>query len=234
VQAHPTFLEARAELLVALMLELDDARFEGTQRKSQQRAAQRTRESLEQARAPEGREQRVRQLREAEQAHGEASAQLLARAEDASSRAEAQLKALVQAPLDEAAATERVAVVRAQALRAAVHGGPGAPALIETLRASGEAQGWDVIAQAEYALNAARVSPELRREATTALEALRQRDASFLRAYVLGARLALDSGERQAAASLADMALALNPAHEVARGLKAMAPEGNLRASPAP
>jgi len=114
-----------------------------------------------------------------------------------------------------------------------VTGGTGAPAIIEQLRATGEAQGWDAIAQAEHALNAPGVRPETRSAAAQALEQLRQRDASFLRTYVLGARLALASGEPATAASLADMALALNPAHDVARGLQALARRDSTGVAPA-
>ncbi|HET9450509.1 MAG TPA: zinc-ribbon domain-containing protein [Aggregicoccus sp.] len=234
VQAHPGFVEAQAELVVALALELDDLRFERAQHQLQQRRARRERESLESARSPEGWQQRAEQLRLTEATHREASALLTRREEAAATRAEAARRELLQAvPEEEAAPSERLARARAHALLVAVNGAPGAPALLEALRASGDPQGWDVIAQAEHALNAAGTSPEVRAAAASALEALRRRDAAFLRAYVLGARLALASGEGSSAAALADMALALNPAHDGALALQAMAREGRASASPA-
>jgi hypothetical protein len=229
LDAHPGFIEARAELVVALALELDDVKVEQALRRQEAGAAQRERELLERALAPEGWEKQAVQLRSVQAAKQGAAEQLEPRVEQLTARAEEALRRLEPEGGRVATPEEQRARVRAQALLGAVQGAPGSMARAEQLRADGGGQGWDVIAEAEYVLNApsSSLGPTARNDSVRALEALRQRDAAFLRSYVLGARLALAAGERRSAAALLDMAVALNPTHEVARTLQELARSEN-------
>jgi hypothetical protein len=99
-----------------------------------------------------------------------------------------------------------------------VQGSDEAIVLAERYRQQGGSDGWAEIAYAEYALNA-RVPPDTRRQAIEGLEALRSRDASFIRPYILSARLLLANHAPEAAANALEAATALNPGHKLAREL---------------
>jgi hypothetical protein len=82
----------------------------------------------------------------------------------------------------------------------------------------GGLDGWADVANAEYALNT-RVTPETATQALDEMRALQRSDTTFLRAYVLGGRLALQTKQRDLAASQFEAALALNPDHILAQTL---------------
>ncbi|MBF5043999.1 hypothetical protein FGE12_16495 [Aggregicoccus sp. 17bor-14] len=229
LRAHPSYAEARGELALALALELDDAKVRESQARLLEQGAQREREELEAARAPEGWERRSEQLRSVQARHHEKVVAESKRVQEARARAEAAMTALGPAPSPDAPAAELASRARAEALLSAVEGSAEAPAALQRLRATGAAQGWDAIAQAEYALNGPpeRLGGAALQEATAALEQLRQSDAAFVRAYVLGARLALAMHAPRGAAALLDMALSLNPEHEGVRSLQAAASDAS-------
>ena len=82
----------------------------------------------------------------------------------------------------------------------------------------GTNDGWVAVALAEYAINA-QVAPALIAEARAESERSRSADSTFLRPYVLAARLALLQKDYDAASTALDAVVALNPAHEMARQL---------------
>ncbi len=126
-----------------------------------------------------------------------------------------------------------LAVTRAEAVYFGAKGSDRALQFSERYRLLGGKDGWDVIAFAEYVANA-HVTPATMAQARADLEGLRTADAAFLRAYVLGARLALAQREPDAAAILIDAAVALNPSHEVAQQLVAWVEESRRSEVPRP
>ncbi len=108
--------------------------------------------------------------------------------------------------------------VRVQAVFHGVKGADQAVVLSERYRQLGGAGGWADLAYAEYALNG-RVPPETRNQAAAGLEALRSRDASFIRPWVLRGRLLLANKQTADAIAAFEAATALNPAHAVASDL---------------
>jgi hypothetical protein len=125
------------------------------------------------------------------------------------------------APENEPAA-DVVARLRAQAVQAGVTGNVQALALAERLRKVENPAHWSAISLAEYGLNA-RSPPATLAELSQALQAVRERDNTFIRAYVLGARLALRQQDPATARTLLDTVEALNPNHALARKLRAWA-----------
>ncbi|HME91784.1 MAG TPA: hypothetical protein VKE49_10195, partial [Myxococcaceae bacterium] len=113
---------------------------------------------------------------------------------------------------------EDATAIRAQAVYYAVKGVDKAEGLARGYRELGTRDGWDGVALAEYALNA-QVGSALIGEARAESERSRSTDSAFLRPYVLAARLALLQKDYDAASSLLDAVVALNPAHEMARQL---------------
>ncbi len=112
-----------------------------------------------------------------------------------------------------------VARVKAQAIYQGVSGSAEALALAERLRKVESHPHWSDLAQAEYALNA-HSPPAALPDVVDALAQVRQQDQTFLRAYVLGARLALRQKDPATAQTLLDAVLALNPNHTLARTLQ--------------
>ncbi|HVE85323.1 MAG TPA: lipid kinase, partial [Myxococcales bacterium] len=82
------------------------------------------------------------------------------------------------------------------------------------------------VALAELALNA-RVSPDAMISAHAEMDELAQKDSTFLRSYVLSARLSLAQKHNESAVAGLEAVLALNPAHEIARQLLDWARSGD-------
>jgi len=108
--------------------------------------------------------------------------------------------------------------IRAQAVYYGVKGVDKAEVLARGYRELGTKDGWDAVALAEFAINAP-VTAALVAEARSESERSRSADSTFLRPYVLAARLALLQRDYEAASTALDAVVALNPAHEMARQL---------------
>jgi hypothetical protein len=113
---------------------------------------------------------------------------------------------------------EDAGAIRAQAVYYGVKGVDKAETLARSYRELGTKDGWEAVALAEYAINA-QVAPALIAEARAESERSRSADSTFLRPYVLAARLALLQKDYDAASTVLDAVVALNPAHEMARQL---------------
>ncbi len=216
--SHPHYLEAHAELAVALSLNLSDLQADIERLRLQSEAVAREREAalkLSQRAEREARRAALQQELEAiarEMAPQRASMELLRKELDA------QITLLGKAPKEESASAA-AARLKARALYASVLAVPDALALAERLRnTEGAPHLWSTVARAEYALSASS-PPDTLVAVAKDLEALRQADSSLLRAYLLGARVALRLKDTAAARSLLDDALALNPGHAVASRL---------------
>ena len=218
LKAHPDFLEARAELAVALALELDDVRWSrrcGARRRAARSASASRWRARRAPRAGRSRRAAAPRSRPARQGGVE---QLEARVQQLTARAEEALRGLEPEGGRRPRQEEQRARMRAQALLGAVQGAPGSMARAEQLRADGSGQGWDVIAEAEYVLNAPASSlgptGAQRPSGAGGAAPARRRLPAHLRARrPPGAR----AGERGARRALLDMAVALNPTHELAR-----------------
>jgi hypothetical protein len=217
VEAQPNYVEAQAALALALVLELDDRRA-AIQRYSREADALTTQKARLEAERP-SQDWRAQANRLMDQI-------ALVRAKivplDEETRGlQAQLKAAYGAlmKMEAAQPAERLARTRTEALFNAIDGQDQAIALSERYRQMGGQDGWADVAYAEYALNTKGVPPETLQQALDQMRALQKRDTTFLRAYVLGGRLALQLKQRELAATQFDAALALNPDHSLAQTL---------------
>ena len=219
---HPKYAEAQAELAVALTLQLGDLNAENDRLRLQSDQLKRQADQLAKAKPSQDWEARAEALRgqvrdlEREQRPMRAGAEALRK------RLDALMIAVRDGPEVEPAATV-AARLKAQALYASVTGDASALALAERLRQVESAAAWSRLAHAEFALSSG--SPATTLETVSKeLEALRTADATLMRAYVLGARLALRQNDVATARALLDETLALNGKHEVARRMLAQLP----------
>jgi hypothetical protein len=116
----------------------------------------------------------------------------------------------------------KLAALRAQALFHGVSGTDQALVLSKRYETTAEGavpDGWIDLAIPEYAANA-RVSEELMTQALGKIDELHKRDSTFLRTYVLSARLHLIKNELEAATSDLDQVLSMRKDHDVAAELR--------------
>ncbi|WP_240359783.1 hypothetical protein [Pyxidicoccus trucidator] len=218
--AHPKYTEAQAELAVALSLRMSDLQAELEQLRVRAERLNRKRDATRDIGDAAERQLQVASL---DKALGEVAKELAPiRSEVDSLRQELdkQLAVLSAAPEVEPAPA-LLARLKARALHAGVTVAPDALALAERLRnAEGSPGTWSTLARAEYALSSGS-PPDSLMGVAKELAALRQEDRTLLRAYVLGARLALRLNQQDTAHSLLDDTLALNPNHQLASKLLA-------------
>ena len=217
VAAHPDFTQARSDLVVALALGLDDVRVESSHLEDEVRRLGEDIRALQRARAPGDWPTRVNVMEQSLAATRRALQPLRRKAEELERRAGTAVRPFLEPPAAEGPARSPDAV-RAEAVLVGVRGDPQAIPLAERLRLLGDRR-WATLAHAEYALNG-RAPPDTLDEAAGALAVLRQEDATFLRPYVLGARVALRRGDAEGAQGLLDAVVALNPRHALARSLR--------------
>ncbi len=212
VMAHPDSVVARSALVMALSFLADDSNAEA--RRTQTRSAElKTRlESLD-ADSP----LRATLESQLEQTHGQvrvATAQSIER-ENALRAEVAQLDASIKAkgPVG----TDRLAALRARAVAAGVLGEVSALTLAEEFRqnASGP-DNWADLALPEYVCNGGSSFEEALKQ----LEAVESRDDTFLRAYVLSARIHLIQHNPAGAESQLARVLAFHPGHDSAKRLQ--------------
>ncbi|WP_241759379.1 hypothetical protein [Pyxidicoccus parkwayensis] len=215
---YPKYIEAQAELAVALSLRLSDLQAE--MEIFQSRADKLNREKAE-TRDLIDEEERLQRVAALDKDMAEVSAALAPIREEADKLRKdlyAQLAALAQAPEVEPAPAV-VARLKARAVHAGVTVASDALMLAERLRnVEGSPKTWSSLARAEYALSSGS-PPDSLLEVSKELEALRQEDQTLSRAYVLGARLAIRLDDPAAARSLLDDVIALNPNHQLAKRL---------------
>jgi hypothetical protein len=213
--AHPRYTEAQAELVVALSLRLSDLQADTERLRMRVDRLNRKKDETQGLRDPQERALRIASLdKELADIAAEATP-LRNEADSLRKELDSGVSVLAQAPEVEPAPA-LVARVKARAIHAGVTVAPDALALAERLRnAEGTSKAWSTLSRAEYALNSGS-PPDSLTEVAKELEALRQEDRTLLRAYVLGARVALRLNDPSTARSLLDDALALNPNHQLA------------------
>jgi cytochrome c-type biogenesis protein CcmH/NrfG len=218
VHKWPVYLEARAAHVTAMLFQLDNARME-LQRLSHESSAIDTQiNRLREQRSPVDWQEQVNALVDR---LGEIKAQrdpVAERTVALDQDVNVAFRALQDAAEGGLSLEDEVHLVRAQAMYFGVKGSEQALALSERYRAIGGGEGWGDLAWAEYALNS-RVAPDTRGQAREALEALRAKDPSWVRLYVLIGRLALAENALDAATTAFESAVTLNPKHQTARSL---------------
>ncbi|WP_233609979.1 tetratricopeptide repeat protein [Corallococcus sp. AB049A] len=220
--AHPKYAEVQAELAVAHALQLSDLHAEFDRLRIQADALKRQADDVTTAKASPQWMGEARALR-LEMSALEREMQPL-RTDIAARRKEfdALVETLRAAPDVEPAATV-ASRLKAQALHASVTGASNALALAERLRQVEPTPAWSVLARAEYALSSGSPAATLK-AVSEELGALRSQDRLLLRAYVLGARLAIRQGDPDTARTLLDEVVALNPKHDLAKRMLAQTP----------
>jgi hypothetical protein len=223
-QKFPDYIEGHAGLVTAVSLQLDDVqqrvrRIEQLVEKNNTRIARYNREhspsnweSLAQ-----GLSAQVEGLIKEHKPLAEQGQKLDSNARDAYKGLE-----VAVTRIGDPSKSARLAAWRAQALFHGVSGTEQAITLTTRYEAEarGEApDGWIDLAIPEYAANA-RVSEELMEKANAKLDELHKRDATFLRTYVLQARLALIRKDLDGAAQYLDQVLSMQKGHDVAQELR--------------
>ncbi|MFZ5468471.1 MAG: zinc-ribbon domain-containing protein [Myxococcota bacterium] len=220
-KAFPFYVDAVAGRVLALSLQLDDARIAVRRFQSQSDELNRKIARLKEAKSPGNWLNQVNALIDDLAAVKAKSDPLIDEAARLDGVVNEALQRLRAHPEGLAPEEEQV-VVRAQAIYFGVKGSDQAIALSERYKRlrQGADDGWSAVAFAEYALNA-RVAPETLRQAREQLEEVIAKDKTFLRPYVLAARLAQAEKNDEAASNLLGAVMLLNRRHEVAAQLHA-------------
>ncbi|MFP2933220.1 hypothetical protein ACLESO_50360 [Pyxidicoccus sp. 3LG] len=217
---HPKYVEAQAELVVALSLQLSDLQADSERLRLR---SNKLLQALGEARQDDDlaeREIRVANIQKDVEEVAAEMAPLKDASDSLRKELDAQVSALASAPEVEPAQA-LVARVKARAVHAGVTMAPDALQLAERLRNVDSASSpWSLLARAEYALSSGS-PPESLVAVAGELEALRQKNSTLLRAYVLGARMALRLDDPETARSLLNDVVTLNPNHQLAKRLHA-------------
>ncbi|PTL76914.1 zinc-ribbon domain-containing protein [Vitiosangium sp. GDMCC 1.1324] len=231
--AHPRSVELQAEVGVALGMHLDDTQARVSTLKEKAVRLQSRISLLTQAQKPFDWQSRVNAMREELAATQRELLPIEDRGKVLSKDAVQALKLLESAPEKESR-EDGLARLRGRALLNGSLGGDEALGMAVKL-SQADLSDWSTLTMAEYVLHGAKPSETQVKEAADSLERLREKDKTFLRAYVLGARIALLRKEPAAAQALLDTVITLNPKHELARQLHAHAREvAKQEPAPAP
>ncbi|WP_246357864.1 tetratricopeptide repeat protein [Pyxidicoccus fallax] len=216
--AHPRYVEAQAELVVALSMRLSDVMADAERLRTRTDLLNRVRADAAGMRDIAGRNLRAAAANKELADIANEMEPIREESNKLRGELDAQLATLAKAPEVEPAPA-LVARVKARALHAGVTVAPDALMLAERLRSvEGASKLWSTLARAEYALSSGS-PPDSLAEVARELEALRKADSTLLRAYVLGARVALRLDDPATARSLLDDTLALNRHHQLASKL---------------
>jgi hypothetical protein len=221
--AHPESVELLAEVGSALAMHLDDTQVRVTTLREKVKRLQARISRLAADQTPADWQSRVNTMRDELAATQRALTPIEERGTMLSKEAVQTLKRLDAIPEKEAREAA-LARLRGRALLNAALGGGEALGMAVQL-AQAELRDWRTLTMAGYVLNHATPSETQVEEAASALEHMREADKTFLRAYVLGARIALMRKEPAAAQALLDTVITLNPKHELAQQLHVYAGE---------
>ena len=218
VERYPQWVGVRATQVLAQTLELDDQRVLLRRRLSDAEALKTTLARLEAERTPtdwkaqsDAARARLEQLRKQTDPMVDAVNAL-------ESKLNATRDALNRLPPGNE--DDERARLRADAVFAGVAGrAERAISDAEHYRQLGGRDGWDEVAYAEYVLSAKNAPPDSVEKAVKSMSDLMAHDSTFIRPYVLAGRLLLTLRQKEAALSKLDVAVALNPKHELAQAL---------------
>jgi hypothetical protein len=221
VGRYPKYTEAQAELVAVLALRLDDAKTELEWLGSEEARLRRVLFALEKEQSRPDWSSRVNAQREELEGLRKQRAPLEASVAELTKQLEEAFAVIRKAPETEPAA-DVLARLKAQALQGGVMGTPVGLAMAERFRKVENPPHWSAVAAAEHALHA-RVPMDALAKVSGELTRVRGRDSTFLRVYVLEARVSLRQGDPSAARALLDSVVALNPNHTLARKLRGWA-----------
>jgi hypothetical protein len=216
LQQNPEFAEARADLLTARILQFDDVRLSVRQVEQRIEELRRRIRRLETTQAPADWSSRVNTMSDSLKELEAKVAPWRTEARELDAELGKGFTA-IQAVTDPSPGA-RIAVARAIALYLAVKGDHRAQKFVDEYVALGGKGGWDTVARAELVLNS-RASPLDEEAALKQLDALRATDSTFIRPYVLTARLLTAQNKTKEAQLPLESARALNPQHVLARSL---------------
>ena len=221
-EKNPPHFELRAAEVLALSLQLDDARLELHKLQNEADELNKKINRMKETRTPGDWENRVNAMVDRVGGIKKATDPLVEDAAALDTEVGNAFRAMTAAAVGEVSPAQELELVRAQAVYFGVKGGDQAIRLSDKYQALAKEadDGWGTIARAEFAANS-RVTPETVAASRTALEALRAKDSTFLRAYALAARLALNAKQKEAATTALAALLTLNPKHTVATKLLA-------------
>ena len=230
------YLEARAALVVTLALQSDDAQAANQHAQIASSLLTRQIAQVEERKSTGDWQNRANVLADQLRVIHEQAGPLRDQAIGLSKLAESAWSALL-ARATELHQLENPAVLRAEMVYLGTRGAERAASLASHYPSAGGADGWDAIALGEFAANG-KSDPATASKARFSLARLRATDPAFLRAYVLGARIEMAENRSEAATTLLDAVVALNPTHEVARkmlvSLQAVEKSEPDRVAPAP
>jgi hypothetical protein len=216
ISAYQDFVPAHAELVVALSLQLDDARIQVRRLTEESDDLHRRIARLSEEKSPSDWQNRVTAMQSRVGEIAAITTPLNEKAGVIDTELNDRFLALQGA--QPSGIDDQRALARAQAVYSGVKGSDTAIALAERYRNLGGTDGWAAVALAELALNA-RVSPDAVVSAHAEMDELAAKDSTFLRSYVLSARLSLAQKHSESAVAGLEAVLALNPAHDIARQL---------------
>ena len=214
LKEQPGLVEPRANLALALALRVDDTKLSIRRVELEAELLGRRMTKLQEEQSPSDWQNRFTAMQEQREALRAQMEPLKGQLRTLEARLTGVYKELPGELPPEASPREKLALARTQAVYFGVRGDAQTPIAAERYRVMGGKDGWDAIALAEYALNG-RVADAMLTEAYKQLDVLIAADASFLRAYVLSARIAMQQKRYDAASNALDSTQALNPAHDL-------------------
>ncbi|MET0403458.1 MAG: hypothetical protein ABW123_13685, partial [Cystobacter sp.] len=233
LSAHPKSVELLAEVGIAVALHLDDTQVSINTFDAKEKALAERIDRLTTTQTPVDWQSRVNTRQEERAALQKELYVLRERAGMLSQQVLTTLKRLDAVPETEPREFA-LARLRARGLMSATLGLGTTPELITKL-AQAEQGDWSSLVMAEYVLHQGEPSSADVREAAAALERIRTLDSTYLRAYMLGARLAILRHEPASAQALLDSVITLNPKHELAQQLHGFLEDAQKRdAEPPP
>jgi hypothetical protein len=224
--AHPDSIELLAEEGIALATYMDDTRVLVSTLQAKVTRLQEEISTLSEAQSPADWQSRVNTMRDELAATQRELTPLEERGTHLAKESAQVLKRLTGISEKDKEEEKEAALVRLRA-RAVLSGAMTvneALNLAVQLAQAGQHE-WSTLALAAYVLNNPTASTTQVSETAEALERMRESDKTFLRAYVLGARIALMRHQPAAALPLLDTVITLNPKHELAQKLHAHAQE---------
>ncbi|ATB33238.1 hypothetical protein MEBOL_006727 [Melittangium boletus DSM 14713] len=214
---HPQNVELLAEVGIALALHLDDTQVRVKTFQAMEKRLRARINRLTVSQTPADWRSRVNTMNEELAVIQQRVVPLDERSKDLSKDAVQAIKKLDSIPREESP-RDALARLRARALMNGALGGMDAPALAVKL-AQAELRDWSALAMAEFALHETPPSRTQLQNAVSAMERMMESNRTYLRPYVLGARLALMRDQPAAAQALLETVITLNPKHELAQQL---------------
>ncbi|HLT31091.1 MAG TPA: zinc-ribbon domain-containing protein [Myxococcaceae bacterium] len=221
VEQHPGFVAARADQALILALQIDDQRALADAHVAAQSRLRMQIEALERSQTPGDWRNRVNALRDGIGKHDQALATIGEEETRLRSALDASLARLPEAAPIDAPEVQR-ALARAQLFSLAITGSPEAMGMMERFRSAGGSEAWQILAETTYLLHAPGVQADDARRMRERLAGIKDQDASWLRVYLLDARLARTLGAGEDVRSNLEAVTVLNPAHGLARELRTL------------